>query len=169
MIAEAGEGPALAAPSGIRDYFAGSWAYLRLLHDRRQACSGSILGCCIFRPDGGELLYQECGALAFAGARSTARRSYRYRFPEAARAEVFFTDGRPFYGMDLAAGESRFSHACPPDLYEGSCRLVSAETWQLTWRVAGPKKDLLLETSYQRFADPHGCFQVIPASGSSAY
>ena len=153
-----------AAPSGIRDYFAGSWAYLRLLHDRRRESSGSILGCCVFAAAGRELFYHESGSLDFAGARGTAQRSYRYSFPEAYRAEVFFADGRSFHGMDLAAGEGCFNHSCPPDLYVGSGRLISAEIWQLNWRVTGPKKDLLLETHYQRFADPLGCFQAIPGS-----
>ena len=161
---DAGGRSAVGAPSGIRDYFAGSWSYLRLLHDRRRETNGSILGCCVFAAAGRDLFYHESGAMDFAGVRGTAHRSFRYSFPEASRAEVFFADGRPFHSMDLTAGESCFNHSCPPDVYEGSCRLISPETWQLRWRVTGPKKDLLLETSYQRFADPLGCFQAIPAS-----
>ena len=147
----------------LKRYFAGSWAYLRLLDDRRLGQSGSILGHCVFQPDAAALIYRERGRLSFAGCESDASRSYRYAFPAAFSAAVSFADGRPFHEMALEAGESRFSHSCPPDLYEGRCRLVSPREWRLTWRVTGPRKDLCLRTAYRRFADPCGRYRSLVA------
>jgi len=143
---------------GLKTYFAGTWSYLRLLDDRRLGTQGSLLGIASFRPDGEGLTYDERGRMVFAGSETTATRRYRYGFPEDLRASVRFADGRSFHEMDLRAGADRFRHDCPPDLYEGQCRLLSDNAWQLEWRVAGPRKDLRLTTVYCRFADPSNCF-----------
>ena len=147
----------------LKDYFIGSWSYLRILDDRRLGAPGSILGRALFEPEEDTLLYSERGHLSFAGSETTATRRYRYRFPEGQRAEVSFADGRPFHAMDLSRGNDRFTHDCPPDLYEGCCILLGENSWQLTWRVTGPRKDLRLETRYRRFSDPLGCFRPLPA------
>ena len=152
---------AFTPPESLEDFFAGSWSYLRILDDRRLGTRGSILGHAGFEAAEAALLYSERGHLSFAGSETIATRRYRYSFPEGQRAEVFFADGRPFHAMDLSRGEDYFTHDCPPDLYQGHCRLLDASSWQLSWRVTGPRKDLRLKTRYRRFADPQGCFRPL--------
>lgn len=143
---------------GLEAYFSGPWSYLRLLDDRRLGAQGSLLGICRFSPQGDGLIYSERGRLSFAGVETAATRCYRYSFPADLRAQVSFIDGRAFHGLDLSTGKDSFSHHCPPDLYEGRCRLSDDNVWHLEWRVSGPRKDLRLTTCYRRFADPLRCF-----------
>ena len=150
---------------GLKAYFSGTWSFLRRLDDRRLRAQGSILGFGRFRPGDEGLTYDERGRLVFAGGATTATQRYRYRCSNDGRGQVFFGDGRPCHGWDLTGGEDRFRHRCTPDLYEGRCRLLNDNAWQLEWRVTGPRKDLHLATVYLRFADHRGCFDTSPIAG----
>ncbi len=135
----------------LRDYFAGSWALLRRLEDRRQRQTGSILGQASFAPDGAGLSYAEHGQIAFGSHRGPVFRRYRYAFPSAQRAEVRFEDGRFFHSLDLSAGPAEATHRCGEDFYRGRLERLADHCWQARWRVTGPRKDLVLTSQYLRF------------------
>src|SRR3546814_1180132 len=79
-----------------------------------------------------------------------ALQSYRYVFSTAARAAVHFADGRFFHDLDLTAGAWRCTHLCDPDRYDGDFSALSPDAWRVVWRVAGPRKDPVLDSRYRR-------------------
>lgn len=83
----------------------------------------------------------------YAGA---ALQSYRYAFATAARAAVNFADGRFFHDLDLSSGAWCCTHLCDPDRYDGDFAALGAEVWRVVWTVAGPRKDLVLDSTYCR-------------------
>jgi hypothetical protein len=111
---------------------------------------GSFLGEATFSPQDGGLDYLEEGEMKLGVVQGRAFRRYRFAFPECARAEVFFEDGRFFHDLILGPDHYRVRHDCPPDLYLGRFRLLGREEWQAIWLVRGPRKLHLLESRYQR-------------------
>lgn len=81
-----------------------------------------------------------------------ASRQYRFEFSSAAVANVRFSDGGLFHELDLRDGEWRMLHHCGDDRYDGWVRACGNDAWQLTWRVLGPHKNLLIVSDYRRSA-----------------
>ncbi|WP_340118848.1 DUF6314 family protein [Pelagibius sp. 7325] len=133
----------------------GIWRLERSLDDRRAGQRGSLNGEAVFTEQGGDLLYREAGHLSIGGHahpvyEGPALQSYRYAFPASARAAVHFRDGRFFHDLDLTGGAWGCVHLCGPDRYEGAFTVLDADTWRVVWRVTGPRKDLILDSSYRR-------------------
>jgi len=137
--------------------FEGRWRMTRLIEDARAARRMCLAGEARFEPDGAGLLYAERGVWRsgdLAGAE--AHRSHLWR-PEGARIAVLFADGRPFHVFDaVARGRAEAAHDCPPDLYRASYLFALPDTWEVTWRATGPRKDYLSRTRYRRIAPPSG-------------
>jgi len=134
----------------LRPFLCGAWRLERDVEDRRAAVTGRLSGRAIFRPDGPDLRYREDGTLSLGDYRGVFYRSYRYRFPDSARAAVAFEDARPFHELDLSRGAWRATHHCGADLYEGRFTVSDEDTWCAVWRVTGPRKDWLLSSRFQR-------------------
>ena len=103
-----------------------------------------------FAPDAGFLRYEETGCLAFGDFRSQAQRVYRYRIDGDSTFSVFFADGAFFHHATFTDGLAWVAHDCPPDDYRGRYRMTAADGWMLSWRVRGPRKDLVIGTRFFR-------------------
>ncbi|GAB4351860.1 MAG: DUF6314 family protein [Kiloniellaceae bacterium] len=134
----------------LKGFLEGTWRLERRIDDRRAGQQGSLSGTAAFPPDGEGLLYREEGRLVIAGHDGPALQSYRYAFPAPQRAAVSFGDGRPFHDLDLTAGAWACVHLCDPDRYEGRFTVLDADSWRVVWKVTGPRKDLVLDSSYRR-------------------
>ena len=134
----------------LKKFLEGAWHLERRIDDRRAGQHGSLAGTAIFSPEGDGLLYREEGRLTIGGHDGPAEQDYRYTFPEAGRAEVSFRDGRPFHALDLTAGCWTATHLCDPDRYDGEFTVLGADEWRVIWRVTGPRKDLILDSTYRR-------------------
>ena len=147
------------AVADLRAYLAGGWRLRRGITDFDAGKTARFEGEACFTPDIAGLIYRETGRVTLDDAVFRASRVYLYRFPEPARAEVEFEDGRAFHGLDFSAGQCLARHRCPPDSYQGSFRAEDAGTWFSRWRIEGPRKNQLIETAYRR--DPSASPQVL--------
>jgi hypothetical protein len=59
---------------------------------------------------------------------------------------VFFEDGRPFHR--IGPGRLRDRHDCPPDTYDVTYVFSENGAFSTTWRVIGPRKDLMIRSHY---------------------
>jgi hypothetical protein len=136
--------------SDLKDFLEGEWRLERRLDDRRAGQQGILTGKALFAPEGDDLRYSEEGRLAIGGHEGPAEQVYRYVFEVPGRARVQFRDGRFFHDLDLAAGRWTATHLCAPDRYDGDFTALGRDSWRVVWRVTGPRKDLILDSSYRR-------------------
>lgn len=136
--------------SDLKEFLKGVWWLRRKLHDQRSSEHGQLIGSAVFSVDGASLHYSEKGRLAIGAHAGPAEQSYRYVFPSAGQAAVHFRDGRFFHDLDLTGGAWDCVHLCDPDRYEGAFTALDADSWRVVWRVTGPRKDLILDSSYRR-------------------
>jgi hypothetical protein len=139
----------------LRTYFRGRWAIDRRIDDRRAGQQHTMRGTGVFQPDGSDpaaLLYDEEVVWQPADWPLTATRRYLVAEIAGARAQVRFADGRPFHALDLSTGRCAVAHDCPPDVYDGTYRVLDADRFRVRWTVTGPRKDSVLVTSYSRLA-----------------
>lgn len=134
----------------LKRFLHGEWRLERSLDDRRAGQRGCLSGRAVFIAEGADLLYREEGRLSFGAHEGPALQSYRYSFPDAGRAAVTFGDGRFFHDLDLSGGAWACVHLCDPDRYEGAFTVRGPDSWRVVWRVSGPRKDLVLDSSYRR-------------------
>lgn len=139
----------------LKWFLHGGWRLDRRIDDRRAGERGALSGTAEFSPQGEGLLYREAGRLVLGGHANpvyegAALQSYRYAFPTPARAAVSFADGGFFHDLDLTAGAWACVLRCDPDRYDGQFTVLDANAWRVVWRVTGPRKDLVLDSSYRR-------------------
>lgn len=141
--------------SNLKGFLEGEWRLVRRIDDRRAGQPGRLTGEAVFSADGADLQYREEGRLVIGGPADPvhaglALQSYRYAFPAPQRAAAHFRDGRFFHDLDLTSGHWACTHLCDPDRYEGEFAVLDADTWRVVWTVAGPRKDLTLDSTYRR-------------------
>lgn len=136
--------------SNLKDFLQGQWQLERRLDDRRAGQQGLLTGTAAFAPERDDLLYSEAGRLAIGDHEGPAEQVYRYAFDASWRALVHFRDGRFFHDLDLTAGRWTAAHLCAPDRYDGEFTALDGNSWRVVWRVTGPRKDLILDSSYRR-------------------
>lgn len=134
----------------MTDLFAGTWTLRRRVWDRRSALLGRMDGMARFSADGGGLRFSETGVLAYGGITTDAARDYRFEILAEDRFRVFFADGRFFHEARVLGDIAQVTHDCAPDLYRGRYRLDGAARWRLSWRVEGPRKDLVICSIFSR-------------------
>ncbi len=93
-------------------------------------------------------LYCESGVIRLANYTGKATQTYRYDFLCNEVAEVYFSDGRFFYTLDLTSSCCDIQHPCGEDIYEGRFEAISETEYQQTWRVTGPHKDYTSRTIF---------------------
>lgn len=131
-------------------YFSGDWRITRRICDRLAGESGRLNGVVRFAPEADGLRYDETGEMHFGAYRGEATQRYRFVLMDDAVAEVHYADGRLFHHLDLSSGIADVAHECGSDLYRGRYRVLGADRWALSWQVAGPRKDYLMSTRYER-------------------
>ena len=138
----------------LRAFLQGEWRLERSIADGRSGIPGSLTGLASFAPRadglGYGLDYREEGLLTLGDHCGAAHQAYRYDFVSPGCAAVNFTDGRYFHDLDLTAGIWRCRHLCGDDRYDGVFTALGAANWRVVWSVAGPRKDLRLDTTYRR-------------------
>jgi hypothetical protein len=82
--------------------------------------------------------------------RAEARREYRFVIESDHVFSVFFADGRFFHRAEIAAGIASATHDCAPDIYRGRYRFLAPDRWSLSWRITGPRKNLVISTVFSR-------------------
>ena len=141
----------LPPPVALPDLFDGAWRLRRLILDRKTGGVGRLSGMARFAPDTGGLRFSEKGRLRLGLAEMDAARAYRYAILGPRQFRVFFDDGRLFHDAVVGDdGAAPVSHDCAPDLYRGRYRIESADRWRLSWRITGPRKDLVIGSVFSR-------------------
>jgi len=146
---------------GTVAFLRGAWRAERTLTDFRLDLAGSFSGEASFtdRPAdawlrAGALAYQEQGELRFGSHRGPASRSLVFvPLPDGA-AQVLFTDGRPFYRLDLRSGCWQAEHPCRQDSYLVTVCVLGPDSFTEHWRVSGPGKDYAMTTTLTRLGSP---------------
>lgn len=134
----------------LRVFLEGTWKLERRLDDRLGGDEGRLVGEARFAPRGDSLAYGEEGLLTLGDHSGPAHQAYRYDFPAPGRAAVHFADGRFFHDLDLRRGLWHCTHLCGADRYDGEFAALGPDTLRVVWRVAGPRKDLTLDSTYRR-------------------
>lgn len=130
--------------------FSGGWGLKRRIRDLKTGETGYLRGEASFVADGAGLRFRETGVLILPHAQSEARRDYRFVIEAVDRFSVFFADGRLFHSAEVAHGQASVSHDCAPDLYRGRYRFLGEARWWLSWRITGPRKDLVISSLFVR-------------------
>ena len=145
----------------------GQWSFSRsLVH--KAGDKFTVAGTCSWAPAGAAadvLHFEERGRMLRGDALvAEVRQAHTWHLRGGPlRAEVHFSDGRFFHGVEfpaLAAGAvARCTHDCPPDTYEGELALVAPRpgeggplALEVAWRVTGPEKDYTSRTRMWREA-----------------
>jgi hypothetical protein len=144
----ADHGPQSLAP--IASLFAGRWSVVRRIRDLKTRELGRLRGTADFMPDHDGIRYGERGVLLLAHAQAEARRDYRFMIEGDRSFSVFFLDGRLFHRAEIDAGTAAVAHDCAPDTYRGRYRFPAPDRWSLSWRITGPRKDLVISTLFSR-------------------
>lgn len=132
----------------------GRWSFEREIEDLRSGDRSSASGSCELVPENADLiLWLERARLRHAGQEFPASRDLRVE-RDRDGWHVKFDDGRYFHPW---LTDETVAHPCGPDLYEGVIDLGEAtdsiSSWWVTWRVRGPRKDLLIRTRLNRARD----------------
>lgn len=132
-------------------YLTGTWMISRVIEDHRTSVSGAFAGEAevhkLARRRG---RYEEHGRLRFGSYDGRARRALDLVSTYGGRVAVLFTDGRPFFDLDLLTGFHRAAHQCVRDHYEFEFAVNSPDRLLERWRVRGPQKDYEARTTWQR-------------------
>ncbi len=139
----------------LRRYLVQPWCFQRqIVHrDTGQVANmhGTVSWQAPAQPDAlTTLRYCEMGVIQMAHYTGKASQTYRYAFASDSISEVYFSDGRFFYTLDLTTGHCEIRHVCGEDIYDGVFEAVSETTYQQTWRVMGPRKDYTSHTVFSR-------------------
>jgi hypothetical protein len=143
-------------------FLAGDWNVLRWISDHRTGTDGEFRGTASFRPrsassvDLGELEYTEQGELAFGSHLGPASRTLTYCGRADGAADVSFTDGRPFFRLDLRTGHCEAEHPCNADQYLVTVTRQGRDRFTERWQVAGPEKNYEMTATYTRCDDDAG-------------
>ncbi len=93
-------------------------------------------------------LYKEEGVYTRRCQEIPFQNQYLYEVGSPQHCRVLFPDGRLFY--ELSNLSQDIQHICGEDQYRGRFEVLTPEQWQLSWRVAGPRKSYEIQTFYQR-------------------
>jgi hypothetical protein len=139
----------------LRQYLAHHWRFQRRIVHHQTGQVADVHGAASWRevvePEAASmLLYREDGVIRLEHYTGKATQTHRYRFPSPAVADIYFSDGRYFYTLDLRDSRCEIEHPCGEDMYRGACDAISDTTYRQVWRVTGPDKDYTSETTFVR-------------------
>ncbi len=131
-------------------YLTGTWTLSRVIVDHLNRRSGSFDGDAEVLALGRRGRYEERGRLRFGSYDGNARRALDLVGTDGSEVAVLFTNGRPFFALDLVKGECRAVHQCSRDRYELEFGVSSPDLLLERWRVRGPTKDYEARTTWRR-------------------
>ena len=137
------------------DFLIGTWTVERSIDDHRSGISGHFEGTAVLAglpQDAASVArapYQETGELRYGDHAGPARRSLDY-VRRGGAVMLYFTNGRPYVGLDLRSGSWRAEHPCVADLYEVTTIVRTPDELQELWRVRGPDKNYDATTTLRR-------------------
>lgn len=132
------------------EYLTGTWTLSRAIVDHLAGVSGSFDGDAQVRTLGWRGRYEERGRLRFGSYESSVRRALDLVAADGGVVAVLFTDGRPFFDLDLGSGICRAVHQCSRDRYELEFGVRSPDVLLESWWVRGPEKDYEAQTTWRR-------------------
>jgi len=136
--------------SDTLDYLAGDWALERAIVDHHAGLTGSFHGDGALRTSERRGRYEERGRLCFGGYDGSAHRALDLVATTGGAVAVRFTDGRPFFDLDLVTGACSAVHPCRQDRYQLEFKVGSADVLLERWRVTGPAKNYEAQTTWRR-------------------
>jgi len=148
-IAAARAATGLPAPGDLSRWLTGEWTIARAINGN----AGRFEGRARFTPDPREpdvLLWHERGRLRLGAHDGPAERTLRIAPAAGGAWEVRFADGRPFHRLDLRSGICEATHRCGADFYHARYAVEGGDRFTVTWRITGPHKHDLIESSYSR-------------------
>ncbi len=131
-------------------YLTGVWVLERAITDHHTGVTGLFEGDGVLQTAGGRGRYEERGRLRFAGYDGSAQRALDILGTVAGTVAVHFTDGRPFFELNLLNGTCDAVHRCGLDRYELRFEARSPNLLLERWRVTGPAKDYEARTTWRR-------------------
>ena len=139
----------------LSQYLAHYWCFQRRIAHRHTGQVVDVHGVASWRevcePEAAPtLLYREAGVIRLEHYTGKAMQTHCYRLSSPAVADVYFSDGRFFYTLDLRDGHCDVEHPCGEDLYRGVFDAISDATYRQVWRVTGPDKNYTSETTFVR-------------------
>lgn len=143
--------PTCAAMQDLIAYLVGTWRIERVVADRRADAKHSMAGTAWYMRARDGLHYAErVRWTAPDGQLLDGHRRYWLVATGPWAAEVRFEDGRLFHPLDLRTGRAAVQHTCAPDHYAGWYALDGRDRHRTGWTVTGPRKDLVIATTYTR-------------------
>lgn len=141
----------------VLSYFLGSWKVQRVISG-----FGEITGQAMFQVNDEHeqyLDFQEAMTLPSAQHKSqdqkpNAFRTYQYRMTNEG-FDIFFSDGATKGDLFLSFAFTQASiltshHLCIKDHYDATFEFLSADQFELSFSVVGPKKDYSIQTTFTR-------------------
>jgi len=147
------------AVDDLHSFLQGSWSLYRTMNDLRLNMPGVLQGDARIHQagegdDAGDLVYREQGELSLGNHREVIDRTYVYKFPNRIKApsqgEVHFEQGGLFHLLDLSSGFQKVLYTGKDDTYRGTFSVLDNDIWHVNWFVAGPAKEIIIDSRYQR-------------------
>ncbi len=118
-----------------KSYFEGNWLLVRIIEKSPEGLIGEVWGEADFVDDGEGLTCYESGVLRFHGEDHHVERTSLWRFPEAGRVEVRYSDGQPFHHF---LTERPIALEITEDASYEIAYEFEPDTWLSRWEMVSP-------------------------------
>jgi hypothetical protein len=139
----------------LRHYLEHSWSFHRHIIHHHTGQVANVNGTVLWNLASNlnpvsTLQYCETGLIHIGTYTGYAKQTYYYTFISDRLAEVYFSDNRFFYTLDLTTSHCDIQHPCGQDTYNGTVEAISQSRYRQIWRVTGPYKDYTSDTIFFR-------------------
>jgi hypothetical protein len=134
-------------------FLLGEWGLRRTIDDHRDGRRGEFEGVATVQPCDGEAdraRYDEAGRLRYGGYDGQAKRTLQYLRRATGAVLVSFSDGRPFFTLDLRDGSGHADHPCGADHHRLEFEVRSDTVLIERWHVRGPRTHYQAQTRWER-------------------
>ena len=139
----------------LRDYLSDTWRLQRRIthHQTNQVVIIEGIATWQMLSGVGKIythLYHEDCVMQLETYTAKATQTYGYHFPNDSMADVYFSDGRFFYTLDLTTSHCDIQHLCGDVTYNGVVDVISEREYRQIWQVRGPRKHYTSHTIFSR-------------------
>jgi hypothetical protein len=104
-----------------------------------------------FSRSGKRLVQDEEGHLTGVAGQPGLKATRRYVWMlDSQRIEVLFHDMRPFHTIPTGVVCPETTYLCSPDRYHVAYDFSDMAAWRAQWRVEGPKKSYVMDSTFHR-------------------